>query len=149
MSIRDRFAVFAGKAVSWVSTTFRLGAGATWPGEIALSISPTLLRSVSGMFTKGVILVVGTNGKTTTSSMISTILIKQGHTLVHNTSGANLLNGVVSSCLSHYGKQFDYGVFEVDENSLPHITRYITPKMGSQSEFSWLPHGDGRICYSA
>jgi UDP-N-acetylmuramyl tripeptide synthase len=35
----------------------------------------------------------------------------------------------VSSCLIHYGKQFDYGVFEVDENSLPHITRYITPKM--------------------
>lgn len=129
MGIRESIAIYAGKAVSWLSTTLRMGAGATWPGEIALSISPALLRSLSGMFTKGVILVVGTNGKTTTSSMISTILTKQEHSLVHNTSGANLLNGVVSSCVLQFGETYEYGVFEVDENSLPHVMRFITPKI--------------------
>ncbi len=128
MSIRDRIAIMAGKAVSWISTTLQLGAGATWPGEIALTISPSLLSSLSRSFTKGILLVVGTNGKTTTSSMISTILTKQGYTVIHNTSGANLLNGVVSSCVIHYGVQYDYGVFEVDENSLPHVLRFVTPK---------------------
>ncbi len=129
MNFKDRLAIFCGNTVSLISTTLHFGAGATWPGEIALSISPALLRSLSGMFSKGVILVVGTNGKTTTSSMISTILTKQGHSLVHNTSGANLLNGVVSSCVLHFGKTYEYGVFEVDENSLPHVMRYITPKI--------------------
>lgn len=129
MSLSDLIAIAAGKTVSQISKTLRMGAGATWPGEVAFRVSPSILRSLSSMFSKGIILVVGTNGKTTTSSMIATILSKQGHTLVHNTSGANLLNGVVSSCVLHHGKTYEYGVFEVDENSLPQILSYVTPKI--------------------
>ncbi len=40
MNLRTRLAILLGKSVSWVSKTFRLGAGATWPGEIALRINP-------------------------------------------------------------------------------------------------------------
>lgn len=129
MSVRDLIAIAAGKTVSRISTTLRMGAGATWPGEVAIRISPSILRSLSSMYTNGIILVVGTNGKTTTSSMIATILSKQGHTLVHNTSGANLLNGVVSASVLHHGKTYEYGIFEVDENALPQVLSYVTPKI--------------------
>ena len=47
MNLRTRLAIILGKSVSWVSRTFRLGAGATWPGELALRINPRILRVLS------------------------------------------------------------------------------------------------------
>ncbi len=129
MRFRHTIAILAGKLVSWVSKTLGLGAGATWPGEVALRISPSILGYLSTQYTKGMILIVGTNGKTTTTSMISTILSKEKTTYLYNRSGANLLNGVVSASLIHWGKSCDYGIFEVDENSLPHVMRYVSPKI--------------------
>ncbi len=132
MTLKHRFTVTAGKFVSWTSKTFRLGAGATWPGEIALMMSPHILGEFGTHITNGIILVAGTNGKTTTSLMIKTILEKDGKSVVHNKSGANLLNGVVSACIEHTSRggrvNGDYGVFEIDENSLPIVMRYIVPK---------------------
>lgn len=130
--MRDVVAVSVGKAVSLTSTLLKIGAGATWPGEIALTLSPSILRPLARQFKQGVILVVGTNGKTTTSLMIKTILTYEGAKVVYNSSGANLLNGLVSSCLksaSLSGKiTADWGIFEVDENSLPIILQYVKPK---------------------
>ncbi len=103
----------------------RLGAGATWPGEIAIRLNPHILSSLTSQLKKGIILIAGTNGKTTTAAMIKTILKAQGLKVVHNASGANLLNGVVSACIqeaSWSGQiKADWGVFEIDENSLPHV----------------------------
>ncbi len=115
--------IFIAKTVSFVSQLFNLGAGATWPGEISLNIDPQILQKLLPQFRQGIIIVAGTNGKTTTSLMITQILEKQGNVVVHNISGANLLNGIVSSCIQKsdwFGKiNADWGVFEVDENSLP------------------------------
>ena len=118
-----------GKVVSSISQSFGLGAGATWPGEIALRLSPNIFAEFASQLRKGIILVAGTNGKTTTSLMITQVLEKQGLTVVHNASGANLLNGIVSACIQEAtwsGKlRVDYGVFEVDENSLPIVIKSI------------------------
>ena len=121
-----RIAIIFGKLISSISKLFHLGAGATWPGEIALSLSPSILTSLSQSLNKGIILVVGTNGKSTTSLMIAKILESQGLTVVHNGSGANLLNGIVSALIQK--SQADWGVFEVDENSLPLALKYVKPK---------------------
>ncbi len=132
MGLIDRLIVVLTKFVSWVSLTLGLGAGETWPGEIALRLRPNIARSLAGGLSDGVILVAGTNGKTTTSLMIKTILEHVGDSVVHNSTGANLINGVVSSCIRKadwLGRvQADVGVFEIDENSLPIILQYITPK---------------------
>lgn len=122
----DRFVGIAAKFVSWVSTTLGLGAGETWPGEIALTLRPNIARSLADKLPDGVILIAGTNGKTTTSLMIKTILEYTGKRVVHNASGANLLNGIVSAMIRNASAQV--GVFEVDENSLPIVLQYITPK---------------------
>ena len=133
MSSRDRIAVIAGKIVSLLSRMLGLGAGATWPGEVALAMSPTILLSLTKQLRHGVILIAGTNGKTTTSLMLTTILHYEKLNVVHNGSGANLLNGLVSACVSASGfdgvVNGDWGVFEVDENSLPVILKYIKPKV--------------------
>ncbi len=132
MGILDRVTIIVGKLVSWVSSTFHLGAGATWPGEIALILRPDVASSFARQFRKGIILIAGTNGKTTTSLMIKTVLEERGDAVVLNDTGANLLNGIVSSCIRRSdwsGQLFaDVGIFEVDENSLPIVLRYMIPK---------------------
>ncbi|MEK7129562.1 MAG: DUF1727 domain-containing protein, partial [Patescibacteria group bacterium] len=95
MTLRVGLAIIAAKAASLIIKLFRFGAGATWPGEIALILSPDILKALAPQLSKGIILVAGTNGKTTTSLMIKTILEKQGYSVIHNASGANLANGVV------------------------------------------------------
>lgn len=121
--------IILGKIVSLISRFLNLGSGGTWPGEIALTFNPQILRFFSDKVKKGIIIIAGTNGKTTTSLMIKKILEKEGDKVIHNASGANLLNGVVSSFIEHArwdGKiDADWGVFEVDENSLPIVLREL------------------------
>lgn len=119
-------AVAIGIFVSRIARVFGYGAGSTWPGELALRVYPKILQQLKKRVTKGIIYVAGTNGKTTTSLMISGILKNSGGTVLHNTSGANLLNGVVSSFFNLWRKT-DWAVFEIDENSLPTLLRYIHP----------------------
>lgn len=118
----DRILVAKTKFLSRIITMFGLGAGATWPGEIALTFRPNITKSLLSSFNNGIIIIAGTNGKTTTALMVTSILKKAGLRVVHNASGANLLNGIVSSCIraaNWTGKlEADWGVFEVDENSL-------------------------------
>jgi len=121
MTLRTRIAIILGKIVSWVSKTFRLGAGATWPGEIALRIEPRLLHILTHKIPH-LILVAGTNGKTTTAKMIQTIIGG-----VRNTSGANLDNGLVSVFLTN--KKEKYYILEVDEATLPNILKEMTPEI--------------------
>lgn len=127
----DRLVIVFSKVVSFTSRLFRLGAGATWPGEIALTLRPNILRSLSESFKKGTILVAGTNGKTTTTLMIQKILESVGAAVVHNATGANLANGIVSSCVERadwFGRmKADIGVFEVDENTLPFVCGQMKP----------------------
>ena len=121
--MRYNLAVTLGRIVSFVSRYLYKGAGGTWPGEIALRIYPNILKDLTHKLRKGVILVAGTNGKTTTSLMIKTIIEYNGYSVVHNASGANLLNGIVSSLIR--SPVVDWGIFEVDENALTQVIKSI------------------------
>ena len=121
--------IFTGKFISFISRIFNLGSGGTWPGEMAIQFKPDILHDFFSQLKKGCILVAGTNGKTTTTLMIKKILVKEGLRVLHNESGANLLNGVVSTFVqnsSWTGKiDADFGVFEIDENTLPFVISFI------------------------
>lgn len=133
-------ALLVGKVTYWVTQLFHLGAGSTWPGEVALSISPQILPLFTSQLKRGIVIVAGTNGKTTTSLMIKQILEKKGETVVHNETGANLLNGVVSALIKKANWmgniEADWGVFEVDENSLPLVVREVNRYSSSESQTS-------------
>lgn len=67
--------IFIAKLGGWFIKTFRLGSGSTWPGHIALKLNPNFIHDVLGENKDlKVILVAGTNGKTTTSKLIRFIL---------------------------------------------------------------------------
>jgi len=119
------------KVIAYNSKLLNKGSGSTWPGHIALLINPNFLKQMMEKTTMKVIFIVGTNGKTTTGKMITTILEKNGKSVLHNASGANLLNGIASSVILKAeitGRiKKDFAVFEVDENTLPLVLSQFPP----------------------
>jgi UDP-N-acetylmuramyl tripeptide synthase len=72
--------------------------------------------------------VSGTNGKTTTASMLRAILGRRGVVLAGNDTGANLASGVASGLL-WARDDAQVGVFEVDEGALPDMVAELRPRV--------------------
>lgn len=128
--------VLLGKFIVFLSRFLNLGSGSTWPGHIALSINKNFIKDVLQNSKLKIILIAGTNGKTTTSKLIKTILEYDKKSLpahwrvFQNEGGANLLNGIASSLVLHSTVlcklNYDYAIFEIDENTLPLILKEIS-----------------------
>ena len=120
-----------GKAFSKTSNLLNLGNGSTWPGHIALKLNNKFIRNIVDKNELKIIIIAGTNGKTTTSKLIEQILGKSNQKVMRNISGANLLNGLASSLIENSnltGKiKKNYAIFEIDENSLPQVLKETTP----------------------
>ncbi|MBI4067255.1 DUF1727 domain-containing protein, partial [Candidatus Gottesmanbacteria bacterium] len=131
-----RLLTLLAKVISVISQLFSIGSGGTWPGEIALIIYPQILKYYLSRVQKGIIIIAGTNGKTTTSKMIQKIITDSynGNStkIVHNDSGANLLNGIVSAFIQqsdYIGNiTVDFAILEVDESTLPLLLDYCKNK---------------------
>lgn len=125
----NSFLILFGKLFSLISRFFNVGSGSTWPGHIALSINKNFIKNILKNSQLKIILIAGTNGKTTTGKLIQTILEKNNKKVFQNTAGANLLNGIASSLIfnsSLAGKiDKDFAIFEIDENTLPLILKEI------------------------
>ena len=130
--IRLGLAVTTAKTVTQLVKIFKLGAASVLPGEISRRLHPHLLPLLFEQVNCGVILVVGTNGKTTTSLLLRQILEDRGFRVTHNSSGANLINGLVTILLTDTkitGKlDTDYAILEVDENILPLVLKDCQPQ---------------------
>ena len=125
------FLIVIGKLLSQFLKTLNLGSGSTWPGHIALKLNKHFVQQMIQTTKMKTILVAGTNGKTTTSSLIKCALENNGKKVIQNESGANLLNGIASTLLLHAtingNLAYDYAIFEVDENALPKVLTEIRP----------------------
>jgi lipid II isoglutaminyl synthase (glutamine-hydrolysing) len=130
--IRKTAAVWAGKATGALSRITRRGGGTTLPGDVARAIDPTILTELTTDLTRGSVVVTGTNGKTTTARLITWLLEGAGHKTVSNRAGANLIFGATAAALNQAGLtgklEADWGVFEIDEASLPRAVDEIKPK---------------------
>ncbi len=75
-----------------------LGRGGTaLPGLVTLAIDPDAIGHLAGALAHGSVCVSGTNGKTTTTRMISDIVRAAGWQPVHNRSGSNLERGIAAA----------------------------------------------------
>lgn len=106
----------------------KLGRGATsMPGKAALAVKRDVLRDLSEN-TK-VIVVTGTNGKTTSCRILEEGLIESGKSYFINKSGANLITGITAAFIMNStvtGKcKKDYAIIECDENAFKEVSRYI------------------------
>ncbi len=126
-----RYAIAMAKLAARLIKWFKLGSGSTVPGRVALAIRPTLLSEwFADQCPKNVIAITGTNGKTTTAGLLAAMLEAHGLTVVHNTLGANMRNGIASALVMATGKMgklknIDAMVLEVDEASLRHVAKEL------------------------
>ncbi|MEL4895811.1 Mur ligase family protein [Crocosphaera sp. Alani8] len=131
--IRLGLAVGVAKTITAGVRFFGLGAASVLPGAISRRFHPKLLSLLGEQVKQGVILVVGTNGKTTTSLLLRTILEDQNYKVAHNETGANLINGLVTALLGNTNLigtlNADYAILEVDENIVPLLLKDCQPKI--------------------
>ena len=112
------FALYAAKASQLFLKL--LGRNATYfPGKVAIRLCKNFLSFVEPP--KTVIAVTGTNGKTTVSNLITSILTENGYSVTNNSFGSNIAAGVISALIEDMtlsGKpKKDIAVLEVDERS--------------------------------
>jgi UDP-N-acetylmuramyl tripeptide synthase len=126
-------AVVAGKATAATIRRLGRGGGTTLPGRVSARIDGHALQKLSAGLPRGAILVAGTNGKTTTSTLLRTVLEAAGVQVVANRAGSNLVGGLTSAIVqdSRIGgsARAEAGVFEVDEASLPAAVEAIAPRL--------------------
>ncbi len=107
--------------------------GSSMPGQLAFKICPSILSLLSGQVKKEIIVVCGTNGKTTTNNLLSSFIRAGGHSLVSNEFGANMLWGVCCAFAEKadiWGRiKADYACLEVDEASCIKVFRYMKPTL--------------------
>ncbi|MEH1800095.1 MAG: Mur ligase family protein [Nostoc sp.] len=131
--LRLGFAVSVAKSVTFIVRSLRLGAASVLPGSIARRIEPRLLQLLSQQVKNGVILIAGTNGKTTTALLLCTILERKGFRVTHNSTGANLENGLMTALLESTNLlgtlNTDYAILEVDENIVPRVLAPLQPRI--------------------
>ncbi|GAB3449654.1 Mur ligase family protein [Phycicoccus ginsengisoli] len=107
----------AGKAARAAS---RLrGGGSALPGLVAERVDPGFLATALAGVRDGIVVVSGTNGKTTTTKMLVAVLRAHGRTVFTNPTGSNFTRGVISSMLGELPLSgrlaADMAVLELDE----------------------------------
>jgi len=105
--------------------------GTVLPGRVALKICPDILKILSRQVGREIVSVCGTNGKTTTNNLIKSILEKAGYSVVCNSLGANMTDGITTAFLMKtnlFGRlKADYAAIEIDEAYAQIVFSHFTP----------------------
>ena len=127
--LRTTAAVIAGKGAR-LATRIKGGGGSAFPGLVAERVDPKFLaHALAGV--ENVIVVTGTNGKTTTTRMLVALLRAHGLRVLTNPTGSNFTRGVISSILKGLplsGRaDADVAVLELDEAHALKFIEVVTP----------------------
>ncbi|MEX0749122.1 MAG: MurT ligase domain-containing protein [Candidatus Saccharimonadales bacterium] len=122
--------IWIGKTVLVLSRLRR--GGSALPGLVVERLYPKFIHSLRPHF-QTVILVTGTNGKTTTTKMLQEILRCKYNTIVHNQAGSNMSRGIISATLAALDWRgelsAEVGLFEVDEGFAAHLSTALQPEV--------------------
>ncbi|SEN39819.1 MurT ligase domain-containing protein [Nonomuraea pusilla] len=116
LPLRAQLASALGRSAATLSRMTGRGDGSVIGGRVGLLLEPDLLRKLAR--DRKLALVSATNGKTTTTRLITSALLELGE-VATNAFGANMPAGHVSALSQH--KSAPYGVLEVDEKYLPEV----------------------------
>jgi UDP-N-acetylmuramyl tripeptide synthase len=124
------FVVILGKSVRFA---MRLrGGGSALPGLFVEKISPDFIKQTLAQLPQGVIIISGTNGKTTTTKMVVELLESQGLKVFTNRTGSNFSRGVAAALLGEIDLKgnldADIAVLEMDEAHAVKFAQTIPPR---------------------
>lgn len=120
-----------GKLVRMISRATNHG-GSALPGKVVETLDPGFLARTLGKLPYGVVLISGTNGKTTTTRMVASMLRDAGLRVFTNPTGSNFTRGVVAALVQEmpvFGTKLDadIAVLELDEAYAVHFVNQIKP----------------------
>lgn len=102
------------------------GGGSAFPGLVIEKIDPNFTRDVLAQLPRGVVIISGTNGKTTTTKMVVELLEGQGLKVFTNRTGSNFARGVTAAILAEINYKgelkADIAVLELDE---AHAVKFV------------------------
>jgi UDP-N-acetylmuramyl tripeptide synthase len=122
--VRYRVAVRAGAGAAALSRRLGLGEGGIIGGRVTLTLDPHALRRLAAG--RSLVLVSGTNGKTTTSHLLAALLGTAGP-VAHNATGANMPDGAVAALTAAPCAR--RAVLEVDELHVAAVAEAVDPQV--------------------
>ena len=131
--MRSRLTVALGRTARLAARVRGGGPGGTaFPGLIMERTDPGFLERTLGRLPLGVVVVSGTNGKTTTTKMVVQLLREQGLKVFTNRTGSNFVRGVLASLLTEVDAagnlDADIAVLELDEAHAVHFVARVRPR---------------------
>ncbi|MEI7689771.1 MAG: MurT ligase domain-containing protein [Candidatus Saccharibacteria bacterium] len=119
-----------GKAVKGIAKL--RGGGSALPGLVVERIDPNFIKHTLSSLPLGVVVISGTNGKTTTTKMVVELLQSQGLKVFTNKTGSNFTRGIAAALLGEVNMRgqldADIAVLELDEAHAVHFVDRIPPK---------------------
>jgi len=113
--------------------------GTTLPGKIANMIDPEMMKHLSGAYSDGIIMITGTNGKTTTANLLASILHGAGKAFAFNQAGANLVTGITGALIQDTrwsgSSRTSVALLEVDEATVPKFCQQVSPTLAIVTNF--------------
>ncbi len=103
------------------------------PGLIIEKLSPNFLQHTLKPYENRIVIITGTNGKTTTTKMVVHGLRSDGDRVVTNATGSNMTRGLIAALIDDMSllgsvKPTDWFVFEMDEAYAPQFTKGLRVK---------------------
>jgi len=128
--LRTTAAVVAGKAARALARV-RDGGGSAMPGLVVERLDPEFLAHALSGVHGGIVVVTGTNGKTTTTKMLAAVMRAHGQRVFTNPTGSNFTRGVISSMLGELplsGRLVaDVAILELDEWHALQFAKVVKP----------------------
>ena len=132
VSLLRRAALTLDKSLARVAEIFEMTRGRVPPGTLIGSLFPAMTMSLLQQIREGIVLISGSNGKSTTSRMLSEILKAAGHPTLHSThtSGTfeDMCPPLIEAATAQGQIRSDYGVFGVDDETIYDILDLLSPK---------------------
>ena len=131
--MRSRLTVALGRTARLAARVRGGGSGGTaFPGLVMERTDPGFLERTLSRLPCGVVVVSGTNGKTTTTKMVVQLLREQGLKVFTNRTGSNFVRGVLASLLTEVDAagnlDADIAVLELDEAHAVHFVARVRPR---------------------
>ncbi len=127
----SKTSLLLGKSVFWGLRRFGR-TGSALPGLIVEKTDKKFLADMLGTLPHGVFIISGTNGKTTTTKIVTKLFESQGLRVLTNPTGSNFVRGIISVVVDHANTNgtldYDIAVFEQDEAHAVHLANLVNPK---------------------
>ena len=132
LTVRRFLALLAGKSAAVASRVAGRGGGTSLPGMVARRVDPGILASLVAGQQVPVVVIAGSNGKTTTARFTAALLRAAGFPVGHNSAGSNLVQGVTSVAVAAADLRgrmpAEVLVIECDEGALPVVAADLDPR---------------------